>query len=241
MTSNAEGSPARSRNPESASTSRNPPAAVDRGSLPPRSSHHPRVVTGIARSATPCGMTSIDARRAAMAARREPAIADAIQQGQRRQSPASAYSTRMSPFQIRQQMYRSDRQQHHQPPHQQGEAARLIGQPIELNGKTDAEQKREQRQRLQLDRGRQKGIERAVGGGSRRSRRQELREDGDAKLEHSVDDEHTEQRDAARRMSMPSIRSDGVTGPEAAIGLPPAAPPVAEYPCRFSSADGRAS
>ncbi len=74
----------------------------------------------------------------------------------------------------------------------------MVGQPIELNGKTDAEQKREQRQRLQLDRGRQEGIERAVGGGSRRSRRQELREDGDAKLEHGVDDEHAEQRQPAQ-------------------------------------------
>jgi hypothetical protein len=78
------------------------------------------------------------------------------------------------------------------------EAARIAGQPIELNGETHAEQKGKQRQRLQLDRRSQKGIQCAIDGGVCSTRRQELREDRNAKLEHDIDREHAEQRQPAQ-------------------------------------------
>ena len=67
-------------------------------------------------------------------------------------NPASAYSVRMSPFQIR-KYHRTtlEPQKHGEPAHQQRGAALAVGEPVELNGKACAEQQREQRKCLELD------------------------------------------------------------------------------------------
>ena len=115
-------------------------------------------------------------------------------------SPASAYSVRMSPFHIRHKMNQSERQQHDEPAHQQHGAARACRKPLELDGKPDAEQQREQRKRLQVDRQRQDGFDGAVERrcgmlcGRETVRRSKRGIRGD------VDRHHAEQRDAAQHV-----------------------------------------
>jgi hypothetical protein len=97
-------------------------------------------------------------------------------------------------------MDQADRQQHGQPAHEQDRAARITGQPLELDGEARAEQQREQRQRLEVDGDRQDGAHGPVERPRRFGARQELREDGNAEHGHDVHGEHAEQGQAPQHV-----------------------------------------
>ena len=114
-------------------------------------------------------------------------------------NPASAYSMRMSPCQIRHRD-ETDRQQHRQPAHQKLRASRACRKPLELNGKANPEQQREQRERLQVDAEHQDRFDGAVDRRSTGFGDQELFEDGNAESHHEVDGENAEEGNAAQRV-----------------------------------------
>ena len=109
-------------------------------------------------------------------------------------------------------MREADRQQHGQPAQQKQPASRARRKPLELDGKADAEQQREQRECLQVDADRQDRFDGAVDRRCRCLGDQKLFEKGNAKSHHQVDGENAEQRDAAQRV-------DGVDAPSRIDGL----------------------
>jgi len=101
-------------------------------------------------------------------------------------------------------MHRTQHQENDEPPHQQNKTLRMVGQPVELNGEADAEKERKHRERLQLERRRQKVFQRPVDGGA--GGRQKLLENGNAETRTRCLIVITPNRANPRRTSMPSIR-----------------------------------